>query len=219
MRCFAEGNQAVFQVEDNGIGIPHESLPRVFDLFTQVDQSLDRSQGGLGIGLTVVRRLAEMHGGTVQAESSGLNQGSRFTVRLPLAAECASEPDPRGHRVSQSQSRRILVVDDNLDTANSVAALLKLAGHEVSLAHDGPAALESARATHPEIILLDIGLPGIDGYTVARTLRDDESFAGVRLIAVSGYGQPDDRRRAKAAGFDEHMVKPVEFDRLLAALD
>jgi PAS domain S-box-containing protein len=219
IRSFAEGKQAVFEVQDNGIGIPFDALPRVFELFTQVDKSLDRSQGGLGIGLTVVRRLTEMHGGTVQVDSAGLGQGSVFTVRLPLADGSTNASQPHQHGISQSRSLKILVVDDNLDTANSVATLLRMAGHDVNLAHDGPAALATARATRPEVIVLDIGLPGIDGYTVARTLRDDESFAGLRLIAVSGYGQPDDRRRSQEAGFDEHLVKPVEFESLLAALE
>ena len=219
VRCFADNKRAVFQVQDNGIGIPSEALPHVFEMFTQVDKSLDRSQGGLGIGLTVVRRLVEMHGGTVQAESAGLGQGSVFTVRLPLSDGATSASDAHEQSIAQRRSLRILVVDDNLDTANSVATLLKLAGHDVSLAHDGSAALAAARATRPDVILLDIGLPGIDGYTVARTLREDESFAGLRLIAVSGYGQPDDRRRAQEAGFDEHLVKPVEFDGLLAVLE
>ncbi len=218
LRCFAEGNQAVFEVEDNGIGIPTEALPRVFELFTQVDRSLDRSQGGLGIGLTVVRRLAEMHGGSVSADSRGLGQGSVFTARLPLSDTPLDAGEPRAKPPLRTQPRRILVVDDNVDTANSVATLLKLAGHEVSLAHDGLAAIDEAKKSRPEIVLLDIGLPGLDGYAVARTLRDHPELAKAKLIAVSGYGQPEDRRRAHEAGFDEHLVKPVAFDKLLSLI-
>jgi PAS domain S-box-containing protein len=219
VRCFAEDGHVVFQVQDDGIGIPTEALSRVFELFTQVDKSLDRSQGGLGIGLTVVRRLAEMQGGSVSADSEGLGLGSVFTVRLPLADPPTANEAPLQAGLTRSRPRRILVVDDNVDTALSVATLLKLAGHTITLAHDGQAALTEAHATHPEVILLDIGLPGIDGYTVARALRADEEFATVRLIAVSGYGQPEDYLRSKEAGFDEHLVKPVEFDQLLAAIE
>jgi len=218
LRSFADDGHAVFQVQDNGIGIPTDALPRVFELFTQVDRSLDRSQGGLGIGLTVVRRLAEMHGGSVTADSPGLGEGSVFTVRLPLSEPPADVGAPQSARQLSTQSRRILVVDDNIDTALSVATLLKLAGHEVSLAHDGLAAIDAANTTRPEIVLLDIGLPGLDGYAVARTLRDNPELAGAKLIAVSGYGQPEDRRRAHEAGFDEHLVKPVAFDKLLALI-
>jgi PAS domain S-box-containing protein len=219
LRSYADGKHAVFQVEDNGIGIPTESLSHVFELFTQVDRSLDRSQGGLGIGLTVVRRLAEMHGGAVTADSPGLGQGSRFTVRLPLCDTPPHAEAPQVPRPLSTQPRRILVVDDNVDTALSVGTLLKLAGHEVSLAHDGLAAVEAAKKNRPEIVLLDIGLPGLDGYAVARALRNDPELAKSKLIAVSGYGQPEDRRRAHEAGFDEHLVKPVAFDKLLSLID
>ncbi len=215
IRALAEGDRATFQVQDNGIGIPTESLPRVFELFTQVDNSLDRSQGGLGIGLTVVRRLAEMHGGSVSADSTGLGQGSVFTVQLPLSAAQEGSGAPIETRMAKTRPRRILVVDDNVDTAHSVATLLQLAGHEVAVAHDGLAAVEAARRNRPEIVVLDIGLPGLDGYMVARKLRDDPELAHAKLIAVSGYGQPEDRRRAYEAGFDAHLIKPVSFDKLL----
>jgi len=218
LRAFPNDGHAVFQIKDNGIGIPTESLPHVFELFTQVDKSLDRSQGGLGIGLTVVRRLAEMHGGSVMADSAGLGHGSEFTVRIPLSDEIPGEGAASQPGLRASRPRRILVVDDNVDTAQSLATLLKLAGHEVQLAHDGQAALAAAHASHPAVIVLDIGLPGMDGYTVAKALRADGGFDGLRLVAVSGYGQPEDRRRAEAAGFDAHLVKPVSFEQLLDAI-
>jgi signal transduction histidine kinase len=218
LRCYGDHGEVVIEVKDNGIGIPSEALPQVFELFTQVDKSLDRSQGGLGIGLTVARRLTEMHGGTITVDSPGLGHGSVFTVRLPLEEAIADNRAGAPH-IGSGRARRILVVEDNVDTASSVATLLKLAGHKVSMAHDGHAALEAARAERPEVVLLDIGLPGIDGYMVARRLRDDPELGKLRLVAVSGYGQPDDRRRTAEAGFDVHLVKPVDFDSLLSAIE
>jgi len=214
-----EGPSAVISVADSGIGIEPEVLPKVFDLFTQVQEGRDRSQGGLGIGLTVVRSLVEMQGGEVSARSEGRGKGSEFTVKLPLAvapqrtarkAEGARTPEVR-------PGRRILVVEDNRDTALGLTKLLSRAGHTVRTAYDGPTAIEMARTEHPEAILADIGLPGMDGYQLARALRD-ELPRDVLLIAISGYGLEDDIRRSHEAGFDRHLVKPVDFDSLAALI-
>ncbi len=217
VRCHPLDGQTVFKIKDNGIGIPPDMLPRIFELFTQVECSLDRSQGGLGIGLTVVRKLAELHGGSVSATSDGLGRGSEFTVRLPLSA--APVP-PVATSASQLEPARlkVLVVDDNVDMAESLGRLLEQAGHTTTTAHDGHSVLDAARRFQPDVILLDIGLPGLDGYGVAEALRREPDLATIRLVAVSGYGQPDDRNRAKAAGFDHHLVKPVDFQELVAVL-
>jgi PAS domain S-box-containing protein len=203
--------EVTVRVRDNGAGIAPKMLPRIFDLFTQADRSLERTKGGLGIGLTLVRSLVQMHGGTVEASSEGLEKGSEFAVRLLLAAEPAphssspAEPPP-----VRPDSLRILVVDDNVDTADSLALLLRLHGHEVHTAHNGAAALETAQAEHPDVILLDIGLPKLDGYQVAESLRRHEALRDSLLVAVTGYGYEADRQRAKKAGFDHHFVKPVD---------
>jgi two-component system CheB/CheR fusion protein len=218
-----EDSDAVVIVRDNGIGIPQELLPRVFDLFTQADRSLDRSQGGLGIGLTLVRRLIEMHGGSVTARSDGPGKGSEFVVRLPAlpqqqTVEIYHTPE-HGTPAVPIMPLRILVVDDNVDAARSLAMLLGLWGHEVQVAHDGPAALAAVQQVAPAVVLLDIGLPGMDGYQVARRLRESLGRHGTKLVAVTGYGQDEDRTRALEAGFDLHMVKPVDpaaLQRLLA---
>jgi PAS domain S-box-containing protein len=206
-----EGGAAVVRVADTGIGIPAEMLPKVFDLFTQVDHSLDRAQGGLGLGLALVQKLVELHGGSVEAHSDGPDKGSEFVVRLPLPAE-AVHVQPRPEQVSpvRSATRRVLVVDDNADAVASLALLLRLAGHEVRTAGDGPAALELAPRFRPEAVLLDIGLPGMDGYEVARRLRALPELKDVLLMALTGYGQEEDRRRAREAGFDHYLTKPVE---------
>jgi signal transduction histidine kinase len=202
-----EGDVAVVCVRDNGIGISAEMLPRVFDLFVQSERALDRSQGGLGIGLSVVRRLVEMHGGQVWAYSAGLGQGSTFEIRLPRVGaperiEAPVEPERRSQR-------RVLVVDDNRDAADSLTLLLQTQGHEVQTAYDGEAALQLASNFGAEIVLLDIGLPTMDGFEVAKRLRSEGSAA--RLVALSGYGQPEDVRRSREAGFDGHLVKPVDL--------
>jgi signal transduction histidine kinase/CheY-like chemotaxis protein len=222
-----EPREVVLRVRDTGVGIPAELLPRVFDLFTQGDRTLDRAQGGLGLGLTLVKRLVEMHGGTVEAHSAGPGQGSEFVVRLPLPKDEGSrtkeEPDktPLVHPSSciPHPSRRVLVVDDNADIAESLAGLLQDLGHTVRTAHAGPQALEVAREFRPELILLDIGLPGMDGYEVARRLRADPELSGLLVVALSGYGQEEDRRRAREAGFDEHLTKPVGLAALQPLLD
>jgi signal transduction histidine kinase/DNA-binding response OmpR family regulator len=219
-----EDGSSVVRVRDTGIGIDPELLPRIFDMFTQADRSLDRSQGGLGIGLTLVRRLVELHGGHVEARSAGPGHGSEFLVRLPTI-----EPSPKtGPGVGDQTARplgpgrpqpsRILVVDDNVDAAKILARLLAMEGHEVAVAHDGTAALEIAHDHRPDVILLDIGLPGMDGYEVARRLRQNPAFDPTLLIALTGYGHAEDRQRALETGFDEHLVKPVSPEDLSSLL-
>lgn len=213
LSCEVEGREVVIRVTDDGIGIAAEMLPRVFDLFAQVDRTIHRAQGGLGIGLSLVRQLVAMHGGTIAAESPGIGWGSTFTVRLPLApaitaASTRTAPPPEPASSSPSH-HRVLVVDDNVDGAETLAMLLELSGHEATTAGSGPAALEVARAWHPELVFLDIGLPGMDGYEVARRLRTDPATAGLVLVALTGWGSEEDKRRSKAAGFDLHLIKPV----------
>jgi signal transduction histidine kinase/DNA-binding response OmpR family regulator len=207
-----EGNEVVLRVRDTGVGIPAEMLSSVFDLFTQVDRSLDRSQGGLGIGLTLVHRLVEMHGGRVEAFSAGTNQGSEFVVRLPVLTGITPVPTTNGapKPVTKTRCCRVLIVDDNTDGAESLAMVLRLAGHDVRISGDGPAGLEMARIFHPEVVLLDIGLPGMDGYEVARRLQDEGISPRPLLVALTGYGQEDDLRRSRDAGFDHHLVKPAD---------
>jgi PAS domain S-box-containing protein len=213
----AVGGQIVLRVRDTGAGIAADLLPHVFDLFRQADRSLDRAQGGLGVGLTLVRSLLDLHGGSVEAFSDGPNRGSEFVVRLP-ALDTQVEVG-RAASVIAGHERpvaayRILVVDDNTDSAESIALLLELNGHHVRMAHDGPMALEVADSFHPEIVVLDIGLPGMDGYEVARRLRNGGVTHEVLLIALTGYGQAEDRLRSHAAGFDHHLIKPVDIDAL-----
>jgi CheY-like chemotaxis protein len=214
------GSQVEVRVRDDGIGLTPEMLPHVFDMFAQADQALSRSQGGLGLGLTLVRRIAELHGGTVQATSAGLGHGCEFIVRLPLAEKAAlvvPEPAPAAPPVAR-EGMRVLVVDDNVDTSKGMVRLLKMAGYDAQTAHDGQTAIATACAFRPEVVLLDIGLPGMDGYQVAARLRRAEDLKGVQIIAVSGYGQESDRRRSQEAGFDRHLVKPVDYEVLLSIL-
>jgi PAS domain S-box-containing protein len=215
-----EDEQVVIRVQDTGIGISADLLPRVFDLFTQGDSSLDRSEGGLGIGLTLVRRLVEMHGGSVEACSEGPGRGSEFTVRLPrLAAPLQAKGVKDAERPQPAGPLRVLVVDDHRDAAESLVILLRLWGHEVQSAHDGPTALAMAAAYRPDAVLLDIGLPGMNGYEVAERLQELPGWGNVMLVALTGYGQEEDRRRSRAAGFDRHLIKPVDpasLRRLLA---
>jgi signal transduction histidine kinase/DNA-binding response OmpR family regulator len=217
-----EGAEVVVRVRDNGVGIAPEILPRIFDLFTQADRSLDRSQGGLGIGLTLVRRLVQMHGGTVQAFSAGANRGSEFVIRLPALTEAApsavADPEhPAAHAtVNHTHPRRILIVDDQPDGVKSLARLLRLSGHEVRTALDGPAALGELSRYRPEVVLLDIGLPGMDGYELAQSIRKQWGTESMVLIALTGYGRDEDRRRSREAGFDHHLVKPVDPETLLS---
>ena len=212
-------NGLVVRVLDTGIGIASEMLPRVFDLFAQVDRSLDRSQGGLGIGLTIARRLVEYHGGTIEADSVGPGRGSEFTVRLP-AATSSNEvgPVPQSSNKVVPPGSRVLVVDDNLDNAGALAGLLEMSGFDVRSVHDGREAISAAKLYQPGAILLDIGLPGMDGYEVAEQLRREDRLQGATIIAITGYGEEQAFRRSREAGFDHHLVKPVNYDTLLGLL-
>ncbi|HEV7508107.1 MAG TPA: ATP-binding protein [Thermoanaerobaculia bacterium] len=217
-----ENDSVLIRVKDTGIGIPAEMLPRIFDMFTQVDRSLERSEGGLGIGLTLVHRLVEMHGGTVEARSEGPGKGSEFVVHLPVAV-VIQDPGPQGkaghgEAVVTPAARRILVVDDNLDAAESLGMLLGMLGHEVHTAHDGLEAIEAVAQFRPDVVLLDIGLPKLNGYEAARRIREQEGGTSLVLVALTGWGQEEDRRRSKEAGFDHHMTKPVDFADLQKVL-
>ena len=221
-RTHGDREQVCIRVRDTGIGIRSEMLPRIFDMFTQVDSTLDRSQGGLGIGLTLVRRLVEMHGGSVEANSDGAGLGSEFTVRLPfdrMAAHVASTSEHE--RKAPAQSLRVLVVDDNADAAESLAVLLRLMGHEVKLAAEGRSAIDLASSFNPQLVLMDIGLPGMSGYDIARAMRQRPQMNGTTLVAVTGWGQDADRQRARETGFDHHLTKPVEpelLEQILASV-
>jgi signal transduction histidine kinase len=207
-----EGKEGVVRVRDNGIGIDPQMLPRVFDLFAQDDRSLARSRGGLGIGLTLVRILAEMHGGNVRAASTGLEQGSEFEVRLPLWDCAASTPVPAEKVTASPAARRILIVEDNDDTRLMLRELLERCGHAVQAVAGGEKGLDAIRRQPPDVALIDIGLPDLDGYRLAQTIRAEGQT--VYMIALTGYGQPEDRRRALAAGFDAHLTKPVNLGEL-----
>jgi PAS domain S-box-containing protein len=217
---------ALVCVEDSGVGIPPELLPRVFDMFAQVDRTLARSQGGLGIGLALVKRLVEMHDGTVTAQSDGHGRGCRFAVRLPLleqGSSVAAPAAPQAHPAPATDGAiRVLVVDDNVDSAESLAKLLGMLGYETGVAHDGHEAMRAAAAFRPRVALLDIGLPGLTGHEVARRIRALDGGHRVLLVALSGWGQEDDRKRSREAGFDHHFVKPVDIEvltELLATLE
>jgi len=215
------GNDEVWvSVRDNGAGIPPDKIESIFDMFMQVDRSSDRSQSGLGIGLTLVKRLVEMHGGSIEARSAGEEHGSEFVVHLPIIDKPRSASAPVSDGASKSPSqRRILVVDDNRDSADSLAMLLEITGNQTYLAHDGVEALESIEKYRPEVVLLDIGLPKLDGHEVCRRVREQPWGKDIRIIALTGWGQEDDRRRSEEAGFNGHLVKPVDYDKLLALLD
>ncbi|MCO5168145.1 MAG: ATP-binding protein [Planctomycetes bacterium] len=215
------GHEVIVRVKDDGVGIPRALLDRVFDLFVQADRTLDRSEGGLGIGLTLARRLVEMHGGQIHATSEGPGQGSEFVVRLPLlTAEPAAALAPAAPHDGEAHdgARRVLVVDDNADAADLLCDLLRQEGHQVRVARDGLSALAEVGSFHPDVLLLDIGLPGLDGYEVAARVRGQNDRAQPLLVAVTGYGQASDRRRSLEAGFDHHLVKPVDPTRLNAIL-
>jgi len=215
-----EGDEVVIRVRDNGIGIAREHIPGLFDMFAQVDTSLERSRDGLGIGLTLVKTMVEMHGGTVHAHSDGPGRGSEFTIRLPLLATGAqpASSTPAIEPSLPESARRVLIVDDSEDGAESLAMLLQLGGHETHLAHDGIEAIEAAARVRPDVVLLDIGLPRLNGYEVCRRLRQESWGKDLILVALTGWGQEEDRHRSREAGFDAHLVKPVDHDALLKLL-
>jgi PAS domain S-box-containing protein len=218
----ATAEWVAIHIRDTGVGMPAALIPQVFDLFTQGDKSLARPLAGLGIGLSVVRTLVEMHGGRVEAHSAGPGLGSEFIVRLPLVARPESEqagPVETDTASGDDAERRVLVVDDNVDAAASLAALLRYANYEVRVAHGGSEAFEMLHAFSPQVVLLDIGLPGMDGYDLAKAMRSRSETRGALLVAITGYGQESDRARAREAGFDHHLTKPVDFARLQALLE
>jgi PAS domain S-box-containing protein len=222
----AENDAIVVRVRDTGSGIAPEMLPHVFNMFVQGDRTLDRSQGGLGIGLTIVRSLVELHAGDVSAHSEGLGKGAEFVIRLPSLPQQMLDLSINAHDASASQAvkprshgRRVLVVDDNTDAAETLADILHELGHITSVAHDAPTALSKAAVFKPHVALLDIGLPVMDGYELARRLREQPEMRRVRLFAVTGYGQESDRIRSRAAGFHEHLVKPIDLATLQALIE
>jgi CheY-like chemotaxis protein/nitrogen-specific signal transduction histidine kinase len=209
------GGDAVLSVRDTGEGIRADLVDRVFDVFVQQPQALDRSRGGLGLGLTLVKRLVELHGGSVAAFSAGPGRGSEFTVRLPVSTGPLGRDDAGPAAPAPSaQRRRVLIVEDNPDAREALQLLIELVGHEVETAEDGPSALAKLRADPPDVALVDIGLPGMDGYSLARAIRQDPVARGVRLIALTGYGQAEDQKEALDAGFDVHLTKPVDPQKL-----
>ena len=215
-----EGPEVVVSIRDNGIGIPTDVLPKIFDMFMQVDRTTNRSQGGLGIGLTLVRSLTELHEGSISARSPGTGKGSEFIVRLPLMK---TEPESKALKSKRGANqvlpdRRILVVDDNVDSATSLGMLLKCLGADVQVAHSGPAALAAIESHRPDVVLLDIGMPGMDGYEVAKRIRERAEFGEITLIALTGWGQEEDRRRTREAGFNHHLVKPADITTLKSLL-
>jgi signal transduction histidine kinase len=221
LRGELDDGEVVVRVRDSGVGIPSDMLPKIFEIFTQVERSLERAQGGLGIGLSLARGLVEMHGGTIEAHSAGTGRGSEFLVRLPIidAAEEFDEPDlasagPRSDASGCEQKRRILVVDDNRDSAASLSKMLELMGNDVRTAHDGVQAVEVAQMFQPNVVLLDIGLPKLNGYDAARRIRKLPGGPSMFLIALTGWGQDEDKRRSAEAGFNLHLVKPMDPDAL-----
>lgn len=212
----AEAGEVVVSVRDNGTGIAPEVLPHIFDLFTQGPRSLARSEGGLGVGLNVVRNLVSMHGGTVKAESDGAGKGSRFVVRLPLCALPGSAPPPQAAAEQPPGRCRVLLIEDNIDACETLKAFLELEAHEVTMTHDGNAGLQALLSQDFDVVVCDIGLPGMDGLEVVSRLRASNKGAQPVAIGLSGYGQAEDRSRALAAGFDHYLVKPVSPDALLA---
>jgi CheY-like chemotaxis protein len=217
-----ENENAVFVIRDTGIGIPADMMPRLFDMFAQGDATTERHRHGLGIGLALVRNLVRLHGGTIVAASEGRGKGSAFTVRLPLSPQQADPEDADSHTIRMMglpmDELRILVVDDNTDAAESLKMLLSVFGHQVEIAHDGQSAIAVARTQQPQLVFLDIGLPGMDGYEVARRFRSDADLAESKLIALSGYGTENDQQRSRAAGFNRHLVKPVDPSELPAII-
>jgi CheY-like chemotaxis protein len=215
IRAWTEAGDAVVDVSDTGIGISSAALPHVFDMFSQGDSRHQRAQGGLGIGLTLVRTLVEMHGGTVHAASEGVGKGSRFVVRLPLQqASPGQQPAPRAAAWDNVGRLQILVVDDNRDAANTLGMLLTMLGSDVEVAYSGAAALRACETKQPDVVFLDLGMPQMDGYEVARLLRRMPNGDAIRIVALSGWGQERDRSETAAAGFDHHLIKPVDISAL-----
>jgi CheY-like chemotaxis protein len=213
-----EGDQAVIRVRDTGIGITPEQQSRIFDMFTQLDASLERSRDGLGIGLTLVKTLVEQHGGTVSVASAGLGRGTEFTVRLPLAVQPAAVPVRPAPEIVATGRRRIVIVDDNQDSAESLALLLEHEGHETHTAHDGVAGVALVERLRPDVVLLDIGLPLLNGYEACRRIRQHSWGKDIVIAALTGWGQEEDRNRSKQAGFTIHLVKPVDVSALAKIL-
>lgn len=211
-------NDVAVTVKDNGAGIPPDKLDSIFDMFMQVDGTSDRAQGGLGIGLTLVKRLAKMHGGSIKAKSAGEGQGSEFVVRLPVLSKPSDITQAPAIEPALSPQRRILIVDDNRDSADSLAMLLEITGNKTCIAHDGIEAIEAIKEHRPELVLLDIGLPKLDGHEVCRHVRQQPWGKDIVMIALTGWGQDDDRRKSREAGFNGHLVKPVDYDTLLELL-
>ena len=219
LTAWHEDDLVAVSVRDSGIGIPNDMLPKIFDMFMQLEHSVDRTDGGLGIGLTLVRNLVGMHGGTVEALSEGPGQGSEFIVRLPVLPAQASEiPRPADRTAAGVPARRVLVVDDNQDAADSLGMFLRLTGAEIEVVYNGLAALEALESFKPGAVLLDIGMEGMDGYEVARRIRQNPKYRDVLLVALTGWGQEEDRRRSCAAGFDHHLVKPANIEHLQSLL-
>ena len=208
----AAGDAIEVSVRDNGVGIPADMQSSVFDIFTQVDRTLEKSQGGLGIGLSIAKRLVEMHGGTIEVKSEGTGRGSEFLVRLParFAGPSAAAPEAALEQPQKSRPHRILIADDNRDSAATLAILLEAAGNQVRVAHDGSTAIELAAEYSPDVVLLDIGMPRLNGYDACRIIRAQPSGNQAYIVALTGWGQSEDRKRAEGAGFDCHLVKPVE---------
>jgi len=209
-----EAKQAVIRIVDTGVGMAPEMLAHLFQPFAQAEATLDRSRGGLGLGLALVKGLVELHGGTISAHSAGLGQGSEFVVRLPLATGEVAV-DRRVHARTPTQGRRrVLIIEDNIDAADSLREALEFNEHEVEVAYNGPSGIAKARTCKPEVVFCDIGLPGMDGFDVARAFRADSTLRGAYLVALSGYALPEDVLRASEAGFDQHLAKPPSLERL-----
>ncbi|MGH7783480.1 MAG: ATP-binding response regulator, partial [Candidatus Binatia bacterium] len=219
-----QGDHAMVRIKDTGMGIAPESLPHLFELFYQADRSFTRAEGGLGLGLTLVQRMLEMHGGTVKVYSAGVDKGSEFTVTLPLSPEAPQQRDLLQERKGQAAStavklHRVLVADDFPQSAETLAQLLRQEGHEVQIAQDGLEAFETAACFHPDVIVLDIAMPTLNGYEAARKIRQQPWGKKVFLIALTGWGQQRDRHRTREAGFDAHLAKPVKYQSIIELLD
>jgi CheY-like chemotaxis protein len=217
----SDNKSAILTVQDTGIGIDAGILPRIFETFTQADRAVDRSRGGLGLGLALVRGLVELHGGEVKGESEGVGKGSTFTLRLPLDVPSISPVSREHGYLPNTRPFRMVIIEDNVIAARSTQMLLKELGHQTEIAHNGIEGIAVVQQFQPQVVLCDLGLPGIDGYQVARRLRQCSELSEIRLISTSGYGQEEDKQRALAAGFDAHLVKPIDFrelQRLLSEL-